>query len=77
MKSVRRVGSPVYHDFVLRDECLWDNITHDPSRLVENLSKALKMLAELNPELQGAVDRAEIISLVENPENNITRSVII
>jgi type I restriction enzyme M protein len=46
----KEARSAVYHDFVLTDECLWENIRKDPTRLAENFSKALKVLAEKNPE---------------------------
>jgi type I restriction enzyme M protein len=59
----------VYHDFVLTDECSWDNIRKDPIRLPENFSKALKELAEKNPELQGVVDRADFIRFAESRDN--------
>ena len=65
----KEARSSVYHDFVLTDECLWDNIRKDPNRLAENLSKALKLLADKNPELQGVVDRADFIRFAESPEN--------
>jgi len=65
----KEARSSVYHDFVLSDECLWDNIRKDPNRLAENLSKALKILADKNPELQGVVDRADFIRFAESSEN--------
>jgi type I restriction enzyme M protein len=65
----KEARSAVYHDFVLTDECLWDNIRRDPTRLAENFSKALKVLAEKNPELQGVVDRADFIRFAESREN--------
>jgi len=65
----KEARSAVYHDFVLADECLWDNIRRDPNRLAENFSKALKVLAERNPELQGVVDRADFIQFAESREN--------
>ena len=65
----KEARSSVYHDFVLSDECLWDNIRKDPNRLAENLSKALKILADKNPELQGVVDRADFIRIAESSEN--------
>jgi type I restriction enzyme M protein len=61
--------APVYHDFDLSDECLWDNIRKEPMRLPENFSRALKVLAEKNPELQGVVDRADFIRFAESREN--------
>jgi type I restriction enzyme M protein len=65
----KEARSAVYHDFVLTDECLWENIRKDPTRLAENFSKALKVLAEKNPELQGVVDRADFIRFAESREN--------
>ncbi|MEM3908038.1 MAG: type I restriction-modification system subunit M [Nitrososphaerota archaeon] len=65
----KEARSAVYHDFVLTDECLWDNIRRDPNRLAENFSRALKVLAEQNPELQGVVDRADFIRFAESREN--------
>jgi len=65
----KEARSAVYHDFVLTDECLWDNIRREPTRLAENFSKALKIIAERNPELQGVVDRADFIRFAESREN--------
>ena len=65
----KEARSAVYHDFVLTDECLWDNIRRDPMRLAENFSRALKILAEKNPELQGIIDRADFIRFAESREN--------
>jgi type I restriction enzyme M protein len=67
--SDKEARSAVYHDFVLTDECLWDNIRRDPTRLAENFSVALKVLAEKNPELQGIVDRADFLRFTESREN--------
>jgi len=65
----KEARSAVYHDFVLTDECLWDNIRREPTRLPENFSRALKVLAEKNPELQGVVDRADFVRFAESREN--------
>ena len=65
----KEARSAVYHDFVLTDECLWDNIRHEPTLLAENFSRALKVLAEKNPELQGVVDRADFVRFAESREN--------
>jgi type I restriction enzyme M protein len=65
----KEARSAVYHDFVLTDECLWDNIRQEPTRLAENFSRALKVLAEKNPELQGVVDRADFVRFAESREN--------
>ena len=65
----KEARATVYHEFVLTDESLWDNIRKEPVRLPENFSKALKMLAEKNPDLQGVVDRADFIRFAESREN--------
>jgi len=65
----KEARSSVYHDFILTNECLWDNIRRDPTRLAENFSRALKVLAEKNPELQGIVDRVDFIRFAESREN--------
>jgi len=65
----REARAAVYHEFVLADECLWDNIRKGPTSLPESFSKALKVLAEKNPDLQGTVDRADFIRFAESPEN--------
>ena len=65
----KEARSTVYHDFVLTDECLWDNIRREPTLLAEKFSNALKVLAEKNPELQGVVDRADFLRFAESREN--------
>ena len=65
----KEARSAVYHDFVLTDECLWENIRRDPTLLPENFSRALKVLAEKNPELQGVIDRADFVRFAESREN--------
>lgn len=73
----KEARSAVYNDFVLTDECLWDNIRKDPTRLAENLSKALKIIAEKNPELKGVIDRADFIRFAESRENQeILRQIV-
>jgi len=65
----KEARSAVYHDFVLTDECLWDNIRREPTLLAEKFSNALKVLAEKNPELQGVIDRADFLRFAESREN--------
>jgi len=68
-EAYREARAAVYHEFVLADECLWDNIRKGPTSLPESFSKALKVLAEKNPDLQGTVDRGDFIKFAESPEN--------
>ena len=59
----------VYHDFNLPEEYLWENIRKDVAGLPETLSKALKKIVELNPELKDVVDRADFIQFTTSREN--------
>lgn len=42
----------IYHDFDIPEGHSWENIRKEPARLPENFSKAMKTLAEKNPELK-------------------------
>ncbi len=66
-----------YHDFDLPEEYLWDNIRKDVSRLPERMSKALKVVAERNPELKDVVDSVDFIQFTSSNENaEILRQLI-
>ncbi|MBA7636088.1 hypothetical protein ES703_43702 [subsurface metagenome] len=49
----------IYHDFDISEELLWENIRKYPARLPENFSKAMKILAEKNPELKDVFENNE------------------
>jgi type I restriction enzyme M protein len=59
----------VYHTFDLPDEYMWDNIRKDVSALPETLSKAMKKVSELNPDLKGVLDNLDFIQFTTNREN--------
>jgi type I restriction enzyme M protein len=61
--------SPIYHDFDLPEEFLWDNIRKNVSKLPEKFSQALKVLAERNPELKDVIDRADFVQFTTSAEN--------
>jgi len=61
--------SPTYHDFALTEELIWDNIREEVNKLPERLANAFKKLAEMNPDLQGVVDRFDFIEFTTNREN--------
>lgn len=69
--------NPDYHYFNLPEEYLWENIRKDVANLPESLSKALKKIVELNPELKDVVDRADFIQFTTSRENfEILRQLI-
>ena len=58
-----------YHRFNIPEECLWDNIRKEVSKLPEKLAESLKRIAELNPELRGVIDRLDFITFTQSREN--------
>ena len=59
----------VWHTFNLPEEYLWDSIRKDVTNLPETLSKALKKIAELNPELKDVIDNVDFIQFTSSREN--------
>jgi type I restriction enzyme M protein len=60
----------MYHDFDTSEELLWENIRKQPARLPENFSKAMKILADRNPELKDVFDNADFVQFTTNRENS-------
>jgi len=66
-----------YHDFDLPEEYLWENIRKDVNTLPEKFSKALKKIAELNPDLKDVVDSVDFVQFAASRENaEILRQLI-
>ncbi len=59
----------IYHDFDISGELLWEEIRKDPARLPENFSKAMKTLAERNPELRDVFENVDFVQFTTNREN--------
>jgi type I restriction enzyme M protein len=59
----------IYHDFDISEELLWENIRKDPARLPENFSKAMKILAERNPELKDVFENVDFVQFTTSREN--------
>ncbi len=59
----------IYHDFDISQDLLWENIRKDPARLPENFSKAMKILAERNPELKDVFENVDFVQFTTNREN--------
>jgi type I restriction enzyme M protein len=58
-----------YHLFNLPEEYLWENLRKNVSGLTEQFSKALKAIAEKNPELKDIVDSVDFIQFASSREN--------
>ena len=66
-----------YHDFDLPEEYLWENIRKDVSTLPGRFSKALKEVAERNPDLKDVVDSVDFVQFAASRENaEILRQLI-
>ncbi len=59
----------VYHDFDIPEEFLWENIRKNPARLTENFAKAMKTLAERNPEFKDIFENIDFVQFTTNSEN--------
>lgn len=59
----------IYHAFNIPEEYLWENIRKDPAKLSENFSKAMKSLAENNPELRDVFENVDFVQFTNNREN--------
>ncbi len=68
-EAKQEAKSSAYHDFDLPEEFLWDNIRKDVSRLPEIFSKALKVIAERNPELKDVLDNVDFVHFTSSREN--------
>jgi type I restriction enzyme M protein len=55
--------------FNLPEEFLWENLRRDVSGLTERFSRALKVIAERNPELKDVVDSVDFVQFASSREN--------
>jgi type I restriction enzyme M protein len=65
----KEAQNSAFHDFDLPEQYLWDNIRKDINKLPENFSKALKVLAERNPEFKDTLDNVDFVQFAQNREN--------
>jgi type I restriction enzyme M protein len=69
-EALKEAANPVYHDLDLPKEYLWEDVRKDPLKLSENLSRAMKMLAEKNPALKDIFTQFDFLEFTRSPENN-------
>lgn len=65
----QEAANAIYHDFDISQKLHWENIRKEPARLPENFSKAMKTLAERNPELKDIFENTDFIQFTTNQEN--------
>lgn len=73
----KEAKSPSYHQFDLPEEYQWESIRKDVTNVPERFSKALKTLAERNPDLKDILDNVDFVQFTSNTENaEILRQLI-
>lgn len=67
-----------YHDFNIPEDFLWGSLRKkDPSRIPENFSAAMKIIAENNPDLKSVFENIDFIQFTTSRENaEILRQLI-
>ncbi|MBN2251879.1 MAG: SAM-dependent DNA methyltransferase [Candidatus Altiarchaeota archaeon] len=68
-EAEKEAKNAAYHDFVIPEGFLWDDIRKDVTHLPEKFSEALKTLAEKNPQLKDVLDNMDFIQFTTNREN--------
>ena len=68
-EAKKEARNAIYHDFDIPEEFLWENIRKEPTRLPENFSKAMKVLAERNPGLKDVFENVDFVQFTTNREN--------
>jgi len=69
VEAVQEAHQLVYHDFDIPEEYLWENLRKDPAHLPQNLSQAMKALAERNPNLRDIFENVDFLQFTSSPEN--------
>ena len=69
-EAKREAKNSIYHDFDISEELLWEEIRKDPARLPEKFSKAMKTLADRNPELRDVFENVDFVQFTTNRENS-------
>lgn len=68
-EATKNAENPTYHDFIIPQEFLWENIRNDSNKLAENFSAAMKKMAELNPDYKDVFENFDFVQFVNNKEN--------
>lgn len=68
-EAKQNAANPTYHDFIIPEKYLWENIRNDSDKLAENFSAAMKKMAELNPNYKDVFENFDFVQFVNNREN--------
>ncbi|MCK4235088.1 SAM-dependent DNA methyltransferase [candidate division WOR-3 bacterium] len=68
-EAKQEAKASTYHDFDIPEKFLWENIRKVPGKLPENFSKAMKVIAERNPELKDVFENIDFVQFTTSSEN--------
>ena len=68
-EATAEAKNSIYHDFDISEDLLWENIRKEPARLPENFSRAMKVLADRNPEVKDVFENVDFVQFTTNREN--------
>jgi type I restriction enzyme M protein len=68
-EAKQEAASSAYHDFDLPIEARWESIRKEVEELPAKFSKAMKVLAERNPDLRDIFDNVDFLQFASNREN--------
>ena len=68
-EAAKEAKNSAYHDFIIPEDYLWENIRKDVTKLPEKFSQALRILADKNQELKDVLDNMDFIQFTTNREN--------
>ncbi|TES92695.1 MAG: SAM-dependent DNA methyltransferase [Candidatus Cloacimonadota bacterium] len=68
-EAKQEAKASTYHDFDIPGEFLWKNMRKVPGKLPENFSKAMKIIAERNPELKDVFENIDFVQFTTSSEN--------
>ncbi len=69
-EALKEAKNSMYHDFDIPEEYLWDELRKDPQHLPENFSRAIKAMAERNPDLRDVFETIDFVQFTSNRENS-------
>jgi len=75
-QAEKEAEKDLWHTYTLRRDLLWDEITKDVKKLPENLSNALREIAELNKDLKGVIERFNFLAFTTQEHREKLRMLV-
>jgi type I restriction enzyme M protein len=75
--AVEEAKTDVYHTFNFPEDCRWDNLRKDSEKISEKFSRAMKKLAEVNPQYQDIFSQFDFYQFISSRENSIVLNQLV